>query len=172
MRATTILRFPEESRLYTGSIFRPLLDTKTRIGSQGYVLQGLLTQISRPSRPAICIRNLVHPIPPSLFTCNFVCVDATPEKRVLPASGDTDNQHRWPTHAAGRPQAPPGASLPGGVAVRAARLRRRRAPCLGGSCRRVETPPYKVILGVRLCILCARRGFVPCLDPSHSTRTS
>ena len=38
MRATTILRFPEESRLYTGSIFRPLLDTKTRIGSQGYVL--------------------------------------------------------------------------------------------------------------------------------------
>ena len=31
-------RFPEESRLYTGSIFRPLLDTKTRIGSQGYVL--------------------------------------------------------------------------------------------------------------------------------------
>ena len=24
--------------LYTGSIFRPLLDTKTRIGSQGYVL--------------------------------------------------------------------------------------------------------------------------------------
>ena len=31
-------RFPEESRLYTGSIFRPLLDSKTRIGSQGYVL--------------------------------------------------------------------------------------------------------------------------------------
>ena len=31
-------RFPEESRLYTGPIFRPLLDTKTRIGSQGYVL--------------------------------------------------------------------------------------------------------------------------------------
>ena len=30
--------FPEESRLYTGSIFRPLLDSKTRIGSQGYVL--------------------------------------------------------------------------------------------------------------------------------------
>jgi hypothetical protein len=26
--------------LYTGSIFRPLLDTKTRTGSQGYVLSG------------------------------------------------------------------------------------------------------------------------------------
>ena len=38
MRATTIPRFPDESRLYTGSIFRPLLDSKTRIGSQGYVL--------------------------------------------------------------------------------------------------------------------------------------
>ena len=86
-------------------------------------------------------------------------MDATPEKRVLPASGDTDNQHRWPTHAAGRLQASPGASLPDGVAVRGACPRRRRAPCLGGSCRRVEMPPYKVVLGVRLLILCARRGF-------------
>ena len=123
-------------------------------------LQGLLTQISRPSRPAICIRNLVHPIPPSLFTCNFVWVDATPEKRVLPASGDTDNQHRWPTHAAGRLQASPGASLPGGVAIRGAYPRRRRAPCLGGSCRRVATLPYKPVCGVRLMKLCARRYFV------------
>ena len=97
---------------------------------------------------------------------------ATPEKRVLAASGDTDNRHRLPTHAAGGPQVSPGASLPGGVAVRGACPRRRWAPCLGGwgvvPPRRVETPPYKVVLGVRLLILCARRGFVPCLDQSHS----
>ena len=74
--------------------------------------------------------------PPSLFTCDFVWVDATPgatpEKRVLAASGDTDNRHRWPTHAAGRPQVPPGASLPGGVAIRGVYPRRLRAPCFGG----------------------------------------
>ena len=47
-------------------------------------------------------------------------MDATPEKRVLPASGDTDNRHRLPTHAAGGPQVSLGASLPGGVAIRGA----------------------------------------------------
>ena len=90
-------------------------------------------------RAGFAPRDLVHPIPPSLFTCNFVWVDATPEKRVLAASGDTDNRHQLPTHAAGGPQVSPGASLPGGVAIRGAYPRRRRAPCLGGSCRRVGT---------------------------------
>ena len=94
---------------------------------------------------------------------------ATPEKRVLAASGDTDNRHRLPTHAAGGPQVSPGASLPGGVAIRGAYPRRRRAPCLGGSCRRVATLPYKPVCGVRLMKLCARRYFVACLDQSHST---
>ena len=112
---------------------------------------------------------MVHPISPLLFTCNFVWVDATPEKRVLPASGDTDNRHRLPTHAAGGPQVSPGASLPGGVAIRGAYPRRRRAPCLGGSCRRVATLPYKPVCGVRLMKLCARRDFVACLDQSDST---
>ena len=46
--------FPEESRLYTGSIFRPLLDTKTRIGSQGYVLSDDMVSSSFFS-PATCI---------------------------------------------------------------------------------------------------------------------
>ena len=103
----------------------------------------------------------VAPHPPFTFTCNFVWVDATPgatpEKRVLPASGDMDNLHRLPTHAAGGPQVSPGASLPGGVAIRGAYPRRRRAPCLGGSCRHVETLPYKPVCGVRLMKLCARR---------------
>ena len=121
---------------------------------QGWFLPPKVGSPDRAGRGFACA-ILIHPTPRSLFTCNFVCVDATPEKCVLPASGDTDNQHRWPTHAAGRLQASPGASLPDGVAVRGACPRRRRAPCLGGSCRRVETPPYKVVLGVQLLILCA-----------------
>ena len=110
----------------------------------------LLSQICRPCTAGFAPRDLVHPISPSLFTCNFVWVDATPEKRVLPASGDTDNRHRLPTHAAGGPQVSPGASLPGGVAIRGAYPRRRRAPCLRGPCRHVETLPYKPVCGVRL----------------------
>ena len=94
---------------------------------------------------------------------------ATPEKRVLAASGDTDNRHRLPTHAAGGPQVSPGASLPGGVAIRGAYPRRRRAPCLGGSCCRVGTHPYRPVCGVRLMKLCTRRDFVACLNQSHST---
>ena len=125
--------------------------------------------IARPCRPAFGIRDFDPPHPPFTFYLHFcMLVDATPEKRVLPASADTDNQHRWPTHAAGQPQAPPGASLPGGVAIRGAYPRRRRAPCLGGSCRRVATLPYKPVCGVRLMKLCARRDFVACLDQSHS----
>ena len=101
------------------------------------------------------------PHPPFTFYMQF-CMGgatpgATPEKRVLAASGDMDNLHRLPTHAAGGPQVSPGASLPGGVAIRGAYPRRRRAPCLGGSCRRVATLPYKPVCGVRLMKLCARR---------------
>ena len=66
-----------ESRLYTGSIFRPLLDTKTRIGSQGYVLSdGMVSSslFSYATWSYVCMYGILDldlQLSPTLLICSL-----------------------------------------------------------------------------------------------------
>ena len=141
-------------RLGKSRLTRTKIRPQPGVGDPGVRPYSIWRERAGPGLHHAILEHPGAPHPPFTFYMQF-CMGgatpgATPEKRVLAAPGDTDNRHRLPTHAAGGPQVSPGASLPGGVAIRGAYPRRRRAPCLGGSCRRVETLPYKPVCGVRL----------------------
>ena len=122
---------------------------------------GAKSRLAGPSMAGFATRDFgppeVHPIPRSLFTCNFVWVDATPENPAKiafcrPPKTRTTCTDGPPTLQAG-PRYPRGRACPVGWPSAAPVSVDAGHPVWGGRAAvwgSVGTLPYKVILGVRL----------------------